>query len=376
MDKIALLFIDQPYAIYHALGIGVELAKLGGYQVDILCTPRNRKIIDRLLGVDANTANLNVISIRPYWHFTLPHYLEIKLQFRSVLFFRYRRLLASYQAIINTLYHDSSLKSWLPVSKQPALVFANHGISNRKYSFDSAIKKFDFILIAGNQELQTRQELGQLEKDGHALVGYPKYDLVRQLSYSKPFSNDKPIVLYNPHWLLELSSYYAFGKSILEFFAANSAYNLIVAPHAALAMRNKKIGLELSRYQKFPNIHIDLGSEAAYDMSYLKMADLYLGDVSSQALEFLLLKKRPCLFLDAHHLQDNPEEFFISWQFGKVVDDVSDFFKLLEEAFDTHVSNYLSKQEQGIADLFYQSEEPASLLAAKAISRFLSYKQA
>ncbi len=374
MKKICFLYIDEPYNIYHSLSIAIELHRTYRIQVSILCTERNHSIIDETLR-DNNTTDLKVKIIRPFWHFTFPHYIEIKLQFRHQLFLRYRRLLSSYDGIVCSLYNDLLLKQYLYKKNPPKLIFAGHGIANRAYSYDDKIKEFDYILLAGKKEKNIRASLNQLKENSYLLTGYVKYDMCRNLKTDKIFQNDKPTVLYNPHWLREYSSFYDHGLSILEQFAHNEDYNLICAPHSLLTTRNKSLIPKINKYKKYKNIHIDLRSQNCHDMTYLKISDIYLGDISSQALEFLLHKKRPCLFIDINNLIKDKYEYH-TWALGDVISDSRNITNIIRDMLMDYPDQYQSIQSAILVDLFHQEEKTASAIAAEGIYNYLSKKRA
>ena len=370
MKKICFLYIDEPYNIYHSISIAIELHNSHQADVSIFCTERNYNTVSNTLK-DYNTSGLKIKIIRPFWHITLPHYLEIKLQFRYFLYSRYRKILSNFDGIVCSLYNDLLLKKFLSDNSKAKLIFAGHGVANRSYSYDDKIKDFDYLLLSGQKEKEIRQSLNQLSKYNHSIIGYVKHDICKNTEVVNPFSNDKPIVFYNPHWLKEYSSFYKFGFSILEQFAKQDKYNLICAPHSLLTTRNKAIIPKIMGYHKNQNIHIDLGSKSCHDMSYIKISDIYLGDISSQALEFLLHKKRPCLYIDING-QDGSKSEFHSWELGDIITDADSIITKLDDAKENHKSVYLKAQETSLEKLFYTGDKTASEIAASAIIDYLS----
>ena len=193
----------------------------------------------------------------------------------------------------------------------------------------------------------------------------------------KLFGNDRPVVVYNPHFDQDVASWSRMGLEVLDHFLANPAWNLIFAPHVVLFRRHRRHGAVLpKRYRKAPNILIDTGSERLADMSYIRAADLYLGDVSSQVYEFLE-EPRPCIFLNAHGVpwQDNP--FYLHWTLGQVVERVEPGLgEALAAAFASHPS-FLPRQRELFAYTFH--DEPGSTAAergAEAIARFVAHRLA
>ena len=336
--------------------------------VDILCTERNIAQVDNIIK-EKNASNINVQIIRPFWHFTLPHYLEIKLQHRYFLYKKYKKQLSDYDVIVCSLYNDLMLKQF--ISSRPKLIFAGHGIANRSYSYDDQIKQFDFILLAGNKEKEIRTSLNQLKDGCYSVTGYVKYEMCKDLITEKIFNNNNPTVFYNPHWLKEYSSFYNHGVSILDQFADNKDYNLICAPHSLLTTRNKSLISTIKKYSKYENIHIDLGSQNCHDMTYLKISDIYLGDISSQALEFLLHKKRPCIYIDVNQLNIDKYEFH-SWELGEVVSNSDNIFETINKSNTLHQSKYTVLQMELLKKLFHNESISPSELAAQSIYNYLT----
>ena len=186
------------------------------------------------------------------------------------------------------------------------------------------------------------------------------------------FANDKPVVMYNPHFDQTVSSWQSVGLQVLDFFAGNQNYNLIFAPHVVLFKRNRRhYGFLPKKYYRIANILIDTDSTALSDMTYLLAADMYLGDVSSQVYEFLL-NPRPCIFLNAHAVQWQGNPYYSHWTLGQVVDDVVTELPLaLENATRTH-PQFLSKQREAFTYTFrVEGDSTAAERGADAIARFL-----
>ena len=264
--------------------------------------------------------------------------------------------------------------------RQPGLanlrmIRVRHGAGDRDGVFDERLRAFDFMLLPGRKYVDRLRGLGLLPEGDYALAGYPKFEVIQGFNRPVPrlFQNDRPVVLYNPHFDAAQSSWQTMGLQVLDFFAAHPEYNLIFAPHLVLFKRRLRHGAFLPRrYRRVANIHVDLGSSASVDMSYLRAADIYLGDVSSQVYEFLL-QPRPCIFLNAHAIDwtDNPA--YAHWPLGQVVDRVEpDLHQALQQAGAAQ-ERYRSRQEQAFAYTFYH--EPgvsAAALGARAIAAFLA----
>ncbi|MCA3797254.1 MAG: hypothetical protein IOC66_33830, partial [Burkholderia sp.] len=215
--------------------------------------------------------------------------------------------------------------------------------------------------------------------ENHAVIGYPKFDAVPNGDPHPVFDNGRPTVLYNAHFDPLLSSWYSMGKAVLDWFAGQSTFNLVVAPHVMLHRRRVHLSVEHrrigwvgdlpKRYADFPHIHVDTGSRRSVDMSYTRQGDIYLGDVSSQVYEFLT-KPRPCLFLNSHGAEWRADPSYAHWHLGDVVDSVADLPSALQRAL-AFPDAYAAAQTEAMRRTFDICDRSASRRAADAIASFL-----
>ncbi|WP_203234630.1 hypothetical protein, partial [Sphingomonas solaris] len=261
----------------------------------------------------------------------------------------------------------------------PRYIHLDHGAGDRAVGFDPRIKLFDFVLLPGHKTRGRMLREGYLRPGAHAVVGYPKYDavdLMRDPAWS-PFADARPVVLYNPHFS-SLGSWHRMGRAVLEAFAAQDRYNLVFAPHVRLfddPARRAAAEADLAVFAGHPRIHLDLGSDRSVDMSYPMLADVYLGDVSSQVYEFLRTP-RPCVFLDGQARAWEADENYAHWRFGPVLDGVPDGAGGLIDAIDAARAgheDYRAAQQAGFAETFDLTDEPSSVRAARAIATFLRF---
>ena len=261
------------------------------------------------------------------------------------------------------------------------IIHTRHGAGDRAIGFDKASALFDHVLVSGSKIRERLIRETGLAEDRITVVGYPKFDLIDPRPAVHPMCNDgRPIVLYNPHVSPHLSSWYRWGRQILDWFVAHDDYHLIFAPHVMLferpfvltvdRLRISRPGHIDERYLRAPNIHIDLGSRLSTTMTYTNRADIYLGDVSSQVYEFLL-RPRPCLFLDAQGTGSEDDPNFLHWRAGPVVKDLARFGEKLELARTEHAARYEPIQRQLFDHSFDLSAEPSSHRAARAVAALL-----
>ncbi len=263
--------------------------------------------------------------------------------------------------------------------RRTQLVFVPHGAGDRSIGVSPEIAHFDLVLLPGPKTRDRMLAAGVIADGGYKIVGYPKFNSSLSADHADLFGNDKPVALYNPHFDPKLSSWYDFGVPLIEYFADQNRYNLIVAPHVMLFRRRIQASLEHRRLRRIrpiceklsalPHIHIDRGSLNSVDMTYTRMADVYIGDVSSQIYEFIE-RPRPALFLNSHHArwQGNPDYAF--WNFGPVVDDMADFPRAFAEAVPL-AGSYEQAQQCAFRETFsLDPDQSSASAAADAIVQF------
>ncbi len=107
-------------------------------------------------------------------------------------------------------------------------------------------------------------------------------------------------------------------------------------------------------------------------MTYTRMADLYLGDVSSQVYEFLRTP-RPCLFLNSHGVAWREDENYSHWRFGPVLDRADAVIAALDAARATHDA-FAPAQAAGFAHTF-DLQGSSSKRAAAAVMEHVTRRK-
>lgn len=264
------------------------------------------------------------------------------------------------------------------------MIYARHGAGDRSLSFNADNALFDFLLLPGAKFRDRLAAAHLLEGRPYEIVGYPKFDLLPETA-PKLFDNDRPTVLYNPHFDPRLSSWYKYGAAVLDYFYRSDKFNLIFAPHLMLFERLLHVSLEEfsmtirkrlpKRYYDCPHMLIDTGSPASADMTYTMAADIYLGDVSSQVYEFIY-RPRPCVFLNAHGAKWRDDPNYNHWRLGEVIDDPAMLDAALARAPAEHERQYAALQKEAFAYTFDLQETPSSVRAARAIVSFMERHRA
>lgn len=370
--RVCFLFNAQRHQLLHGISTAVALARLPGFEVWV-CSPSSdhvayaRRVVQRLGGApivfwDARSPLLE--AVRALTDAAVPP----KILTLGLLAGRLNRFDA-----IAAPERTSILLRRLG-ARSPLYVHLDHGAGDRAAGFDPRIRDFDFVLMAGEKHRERMTREGLIRPGRHAVVGYPKFeaaDAVRNLRW-RAFDDPRPTVLYNPHFSA-LGSWETAGEAVLQAFADQDRYNLIVAPHLRMVdgrVRAARWRALASAYAGARHIHIDTGSDRCIDMTYTTLADIYLGDVSSQVYEFLR-DPRPCVFLDRHGTDWEGDENYAHWRFGPVVRQPDRLLDAIDRSIATHW-RFLPAQIDGLKATFAAAPEPASERAATAIATYLS----
>ncbi len=368
--KIAFLFLDEIHHIFHFVTIATELSKQ--HHVKILTYPSTHELLYTTLdAIDNHNVVVEQLKTKAFRAFT--DTLK-KREFPRKLFWVKKNetyLLKEFDALVFTDYFHKYLLKKRGLKNSPKFIKLNHGTPGRQYAFNKNLNDFDFQTVLGEFHFNQLKALNLLDKD-HAIVGYPKLDVINFNNKNPFFNNNKPVVLYNPHFSPPLSSWHHMGLEILDFFYHQKDYNLIFAPHINLFKdKGGATKSEISdKYFSAENIHIDLGSFKSVDMSYVINSDIYLGEVSSQVYEFIT-KARPCIFLNPTQVDYHNDYAFRFWKCGDVVQTIEALSTVLPLAKE-HFKTYEAIQKQITLENYHTEEGvTASQLAAKAIEEFL-----
>jgi hypothetical protein len=374
--RVCFFFNAQRHQLLHGISVAVELARRPGFEVHVLSPSAGHiayaeHLAEQLGGAPihfeaAQSALLD--TVRAATGRSIPP----KLLTLAVLAAR----LDSFDALALPERTSSILKKIGAPS--PRYIHLDHGAGDRAVGFDRRIARFDLVLMAGDKHRARMLRAGLIREDlvrdgSHAVVGYPKFDAAdaaRDPAW-RAFADDRPVVLYNPHFA-GLGSWRNFGAGLIDAFAAQDRYNLIVAPHIRLL--DGRVGRAhwnalIRRHAGNDRILFDGGSDRLIDMTYTTLADVYVGDVSSQVYEFLRTPK-PCLFLDPHGIDWPSDENYLHWHFGQVLRTVAGLIEEVDIARAEH-SRYKAAQVSGLARTFASGTTSASARAAAAIADYL-----
>ncbi len=376
-----LLNHDAAHQVMHCIPTAFELARRYP-EISVVIISTTEAEAEAIAGIAANypDASCQIEIAEPPAYASLfdkvtGHAILAK---RIGVLWRHRALFRSLDALVVPDKPSLVLKRWLG-DECPLMINTFHGAGDRAGGYQG-VANFDYHLLPGRKYEERMLAEGMVDPDRYTVAGYVKFDCIRNTPRPKLFSNDRPTVLYAPHFNPKLSSWYGWGESILDYFAHSSDYNLIFAPHVLLYRRSWHISTEggLPRRtppipdaaRRAPNILVDPGSIASIDMTYTRAADVYLGDVSSLVYEFLI-EPRPCVFFNRSKANWRDNENFRFWSTGDVLESPSELPAALALT-QSDPMRYRAEQERAFAEAFDLTDTPSSIRAADAIIGFLA----
>ncbi|WP_091735479.1 hypothetical protein [Phenylobacterium immobile] len=370
--RVCFFFNAQRHQLLHGISTAVELARTSGFEVHILSPDPGHIAYAGHVAEALGGAPLHFTLASPALLAALREKNGASLAHKALSLGLVARELNRFDAV--ALPERTTIRLKRFGAPSPRYIHLDHGAGDRAISFDPRIAQFDMVLMAGEKHRARLMRDGLIRPGRHAVVGYPKFeaaDAVRDAAW-RPFGNGRPTVLYNPHFSA-LGSWKVFGESMLNAFAAQDRYNLIVAPHVRMLdgkARKAKWRALADAYAGIDHIHIDLGTERLVDMTYTTLADVYVGDVSSQVYEFLRTPK-PCVFLDQRGIDWRSDEDYAHWRYGPVARTPGAVLETIDAAITGH-DDFQEVQRQGFAETFAENSAPASRRAADAIAAYLA----
>lgn len=346
--SIAFLFIGGAHHYLHMAPAAASLSRKDGISV-IAYVARQEDVaglaalLTELGGRDIEVKALALPKLFDTLGNIVPRWSSWKL----ARLLRWAHELRGADAIV-TAERTSTLLKKLP-GKCPPIYHIPHGAGDRAKGFERRIALFDHVLVAGDKDRDRMIAENLLGPDKISVTGSIKLSGIRRLQAERPrfFSNDRPVVLYNPHFDQSLASWASQGRDLITRIAADGRYNLIVAPHVRLFEHaNDEERAPWQALARPDQVLVDLGSDRSSDMSYTRAADIYVGDVSSQIYEFLS-EARPCIFINAHDVSWEADENYRMWYFGDVISSADAIIPALERAESAH-AHYRAVQEGAV----------------------------
>jgi CDP-glycerol glycerophosphotransferase (TagB/SpsB family) len=181
-----------------------------------------------------------------------------------------------------------------------------------------------------------------------------------QASAPTLFREIKPVILYNPHFDPQVSSFFDQGRQLLEALSASGKYNIIFMPHPDLARRIPPLLAELGKLS-----NIVIAERSRINLDYMAAADIYITDVSSSVFEWLYFNK-PVLFFNTKKINWQHNRYYLSWVLGEVAETVSVMMGEIDKAL-TGPDNFLDQRQAMRSKIFTNQDKNISKLMAEII---------
>jgi hypothetical protein len=250
------------------------------------------------------------------------------------------------------------------------LIHFRHGAGDRAPASEVRLRAFDLIIVPGEKDIERAVAQG-IDPQRLRSAGYVKLDYLHTQSPAteRLFDNALPTVFYNPHFDARTSSI-GMAREVIARFRQQDRYNLVFAPHVR-AVEDLSPGERraLEDLAVPGRIIVDLGSPGLFDMRYVRAADLYLGDMSSQLYEFLA-RPRPVAFINAHGVDWRGDARYAGWLLGEVASSGREVLDVVDRAFADHAQK-VALQQRAVAFAF-GDYHGATARAAGIVLDFLS----
>ena len=261
--RVCFLYLAQAHQVLHSLSAAVWLSQ-SRPDIEVEVAATCDQVLDqaRAMAAAMGSAPVRWRLLGPAWMRRIGRVggVPAKLPMLTAS----ARALAGYDVIVAPERTTAALRA---LGVRAKLVYTQHGAGDRAGPFEPRLGRFDLVFAAGDKQRDRMVSEGLIRPERCAVVGYPKFDLVDALAPVRPrlFPDDRPVVLYNPHFSAKLGSWPAWGLPILRAFAAQRRYNLIFAPHLRLfAGAGPRAVRDLAPFVGRPGLLIDLlGPEGA-----------------------------------------------------------------------------------------------------------------
>lgn len=369
--RIAFVYIAEAYQLYHAAAVMFELMQRPDVEVDIYHIDETVPAHLDLLAEAHSVAPVESSQLRAGLLGRSIQNLRIFGLAKPQVLATNEDMLGKYDAVVSTedgitrLFRDNDTKS------RPARILITHGAGTRHVPSIANRADCDLILAKGEKDVANYVRTGHIHADRMIAAGYPKLHTTSLLARNAEpiFRNTNKTVLYNPHKDRKERSWDRFFHPLMEGFRTDRSRNLIVAPHVKMFRRRSERLRQKLRAMTEETIIVDPASSRLLDNSYTEAADIYVGDVSSQVVEFIA-RPRPCVFLNAHGVDWQDDPHYAMWHLGEVVDEPAKLMSAIDRAPRVH-ERYAQKQAEFAASALGDTSQDAVAASADAIVTFV-----
>jgi hypothetical protein len=383
-QRVCFLFNHEDvHQVAHTLPVALELAGLNAdIEVEIAVSTADQATAVTSMIQSRPTAQAPVVrllDLSPLMEVATSALSRIVPARRVAILGRHLDYFQSFDVLVVPEFTTTLLRSRWKLTR-PLLVCIPHGSGDRSVGFSDELRLFDRVLVAGEKTRGRMLERHSSMADKIKVCGYPKFDAMDLTRKPRLFDDDKPVVVYNPHFDPLLSSWYRFGPQILDYFAQQSRYNFVFAPHVMLfrklihgSLEHRRLhvrGTVPKRLFNLPHMLIDTGSVRSVDMTYTLAGDIYLGDASSQIYEWII-RPRPAIFINGHDAKWQDDPNYAHWHLGRVIDDLNQMEAALRPD-GGDVAPMLDRQRLACAQTFSFTDMSASQRCAAEIRALLT----
>lgn len=319
-----VLFLYRPgiHHLFHSLYIAIELSKIQNeYEVCILNTGLD---MHKIIKVEIAKLDAKINYINRSTLFTV-----LSKAYTNIIKLN-KKILRKSDVILTASY---GIPRYLQQYKlcDSFVIFTRHGVGDRAFTFHKDLYEYDCVFIPSKKMYDQFKELSILEKlKSYLQIDYCKFDYLFYNPKEKLniFNNDLPVILYNPHYNKKISSFYRDAEKIVNTILESKKYNIILSPHPLI---NKWYFLERIKlhFPKSERLFKDWSSIHKVNFDYMKIADIYLGDVSSSIYEWLYFNK-PMIFYNSHNVDWKKNPYYRFWNLGYVVNNIEELMEYLD----------------------------------------------
>ena len=187
--RVAFLYNhDISHQVAHSAPIAVELTRNHpDVDVSIITSSDEQNSMVLEIFKRAKVSPPKIIRIGlPRWAEAIDKLARYFAPFRRIAnLFCNKALFESFDAIIAPETTTSMLKTRFGL-KGVKLIYTQHGAGDAAIGFQPVIRAYDFVLASGEKVRDRLLSLGCITQKGHAVIGYPKFDLITQSGVEKP----------------------------------------------------------------------------------------------------------------------------------------------------------------------------------------------
>lgn len=345
-------YYDQSiHQIFHSIYVAIELSNIQKeYPVVIYSTSREAsQIIEEELSLIPN--NVRFVKIR------YPGYNKIDFKISWAVFWC-RLGMYKPKAVVVTDYFDNVFRQLLV---KTFWVYIPHGLVSGEFASDPHIRNYDFVILPGKRDLEElERRIGRLENS--MAIGYSKLDYFKyhQVEPRKLFNDSKPVILYNPHFKEQLSSFFNKGLDLLESLSRTGKYNVIFMPHPDLARKHPDLMKKARQIQG-----VEVICRPKINLDYMMISDIYIADVTSSVFEWLYFNK-PVLFFNTKRIKWQNNRYYLTWVLGSVVEDTPVMLEAVSHALG-HPEEFQERRKELFNKTFFNNEQNVSKIIANSI---------